>query len=433
MPITVVVDLQLGDCGKGKIVDLLAADADVVFRWNGGGNAGHHIINDRGEFKLHHVPAGVLSGKLSVLGNGMVIDPVTLLEEINNLKERGIAIDPSLLMISERAHIVFPWHKLEDAAVEAGAGGVGSTKRGIAYAYADKMRRTGMRFADFKEMDSLQAFDAVFARMGSELHRAQALYGECAYPRPARGLANEYVCAVFSLLPYVCQTEEVFWKALRDGKHLLGEGAQGYHLDIDFGRYPFVTSSSACAGGIYAGAGIPPTEVPRVIGVAKAYTTYVGTGPFPTELTDYPGPLIQEVGKEFGTTTGRKRRVGWFDCPMASTAVRQNGVSEVYLTKLDVLTGISELKIATSYHVPGGPGGYYSIKWPATAAEQGRIDPFYVDMKGWAYAIGEAKSLEEIRQNAPSALEYVKMLSSNIGARISAISVGPHRGQTFFM
>lgn len=430
MPITLVVDLQLGDCGKGKIVDLLAKDADIVFRWNGGGNAGHHIINDKGEFKLHHIPAGVISGKPSILGNGMVIDPVTLLHEIFDLQEQlGIKIDPTLLMISERAHIIFPWHKLEDGAVESGKTGVGSTKRGIAYAYADKMRRTGMRFADFKEMDSLVAFDVIHSRMESELKRISALYGEYDYPSPIRGMVNEYVCAISTLLPYVCATDEMLCQALRAGKKLLGEGAQGYHLDIDFGRYPFVSSSSACAGGIYTGAGIPPTEVPRVIGVAKAYTTYVGTGPFPTELTDYPGPLIQEVGKEYGTTTGRKRRVGWFDCPMAGVAVRQNGVSEVYLTKLDVLTGISELKIATSYHIPGG----YSVKWPATAAQHGRIDPSYVDMKGWAYAISHAKSLQEIKQNAPSAMEYVKMLESNIGAPISAISIGPHREQTFFV
>ncbi len=431
MPITVVADLQLGDCGKGKIVDLLAEKADIVFRWNGGGNAGHHVINDLGEFKLHHVPVGILRGKPSVLGNGMVIGPEKLDREIEGLQDKGISVTPKTLLISDRAHIVMPWHLLEDAAVESvsGRGGVGSTKRGIAYAYADKMKRRGYRFADFLDRPTELMLPGIRDRMDHELKRIRFLYGDqLDYEGGIYGSALSCVNAVYRLLGYVARTEEVLRKALKDGARLLGEGAQGFHLDIDFGRYPFVSSSSASVGGIYQGAGIPPSEIPRVIGVAKAYTTYVGTGPFPTEITEEPGPTICEKGKEFGTTTGRRRRVGWFDTEMVRAAALQNACREMIVVKLDILSGVAPLKVAANYYYRG----QCQIGVPSTAEKHEACTPLYSELPGWEYPLEEAGSLEQIEKNAPEAVDYARALGYLSGVKTIAISIGPHRNKTFF-
>lgn len=431
MPITAVVDLQLGDCGKGKLVDLLSEKADIIFRWNGGGNAGHTIVNDDGEFKLHHIPSGAVSRKRCVLGNGMVIDPVVLAGERAMLSGRGYATDPGTFMISDRAHLVAPWHCLEDAMVEGGGkSGVGSTKRGIAYAYSHKMRRTGLRFADFVGQTFKASLELIQTRLEDELGRIRLQYGPCDYgEKPIHELAYEYASAIFSLLPNVCATEVVLTDALARGEYLLGEGAQGHFLDIDFGRYPYVTSSTACAGGIFAGTGIPPREMPYVIGVVKAYMTYVGTGPLPTEMPEGVASVVQDVGAEFGTTTGRRRRVGWFDAPMVREAVIRNAVSEVCVTKLDVLTGIPVLKVASGYL----KDGVYSEKCPALAEDIGKLVPHYAEMSGWDYDIGKASSFEEIRKNAPDAIRYLKLLERKIGAPIATLSTGRHRNQTFFI
>ncbi len=431
MPITVVVGAQNGDEGKGKVSDIFAARADYNIRYYGGANAGHTTLNDLGEFKLHLSPCGILRGRPSILANGMVIEPNTLVEEIRYLQNRRIAVSPKLLMVSDRAHFVMPWHLLEDEAVEtfSGRGGVGSTKRGIAYAYADKMRRRGFRPADFLAHSREQMATKVYDRMVQERERIHFMYGPQFYYTGGLAKAmDECIQAIYKLLPYVTRTEEVLRKALKDGAHLLFEGAQGYYLDIDFGRYPFVTSSSPCAGGIYQGAGIPPTEVPRVIGVAKVYETYVGSGPFPTEFDKDLGGFVRSRGKEFGTTTGRPRRVGWLDIPMLRTSVEANGCQEIILVKTDILSGLSPLKIAVGYQLNGGRCDYV----PSTAEEHALCAPVYKEVPGWDYPLEQAKSLGEIEQNAPQLLDYARMIESQVGAKVIALSTGAHHDQTFF-
>ncbi|MBI2099537.1 adenylosuccinate synthase [Candidatus Uhrbacteria bacterium] len=430
MPITVVVGAQNGDEGKGKVVDIYSPSADYVSRYYGGANAGHTIINHSGEYKLHLIPGGILRGKPSVLANGMVIEPNTFVEEVRYLLNKGIAVRPGLLMVSDRAHFVMPWHLLEDEAVEnsSGRGGVGSTKRGIAYAYADKMRRRGFRPADFLARRE-QMTARVCDRMVQERERIRFMYGaNLDYAGGLNKTLVQCVDAICQLLPYVTRTEEVLRHALKDGAHLLFEGAQGYYLDIDFGRYPYVTSSSPCAGGIYQGAGIPPTEVPRVIGVAKVYETYVGSGPFPTEFDEDLGGFVRSRGKEFGTTTGRPRRVGWLDIPMLRTSVEANGCEEIILVKTDILSGLSSLKIAVGYNLNGERCDYV----PSTAEEHALCAPVYREVPGWDYPLEQAKSLGEIEQNAPQLLEYARMIESRVGARVIALSTGPHHDQTFF-
>lgn len=430
MPITVVVDLQLGDCGKGKIVDYLAKDADVVFRWNGGGNAGHHVINELGEFKLHHIPVGILRGKTSVLGNGMVINPVSLCAEIDELSVKGFKVK-NRLFVSDRAHLVMPWHLLEDEAVEASSGraGIGSTKRGIAYAYADKMRRKGFRLADYASGFGAKSLSDIRDRMAAELKRIRFLYGKkFNYEKGIEETSLIYWGAICRLMEFSRYTENFLRASLKNGARLLGEGAQGFHLDIDFGRYPFVSSSSACAGGIYQGAGIPPTEVPRVIGVAKAYTTYVGTGPLPTEFDKKMGEYICDRGKEYGTTTGRRRRVGWFDVPMAQMATEQNGCREMILMKLDVLSGISPLKIAHIYELRGK--GF--IRVPSDAESHQACAPVYMELDGWEYPLEQINDLAHIERTAPQAIEYAKTIGHLVGVKVIALSTGAHHDQTFF-
>lgn len=429
MPITAIVGLQNGDEGKGKVVDLYSSRADFVVRGSGGGNAGHTIINDRGEFKLHHIPAGVLRGKPSILGNGMVIDPKELDAEIEDLRAKGLKIDPNILKISDRAHLVMPWHILEDEAVEASSGGIGSTKRGIAYVYADKMRRRGYRLADFASIPIERMTPQICARMEDELNRIRFLYGpKFNYQDGLYGSVLLYVGAIYRLLPYVTRTEEVLRKALKDGANILYEGAQGYHLDIDFGRYPYVTSSSPCAGGLYQGTGIPPSEVPRVIGVAKVYETYVGAGPFPTEFDKDLGNLVCERGQEFGTTTGRRRRVGWLDISMLRMAVEVNACKEIILVKTDILSGISPLKISVGYDLRGERSNYV----PSLAEEHALCTPIYRSVPGWDYPLGQAISLDEIKQNAPQLLQYVDVIQSLVDAKVIALSTGAHHDQTFF-
>lgn len=430
MPITTIVGLQSGDEGKGKVVDLYSGRADFVVRGSGGDNAGHTVINEFGEFKLHLIPAGVLRGKPSILGNGMVINPKKLDEEIEELRLKGIVISPNILKISDRAHLVMPWHILEDEAVEASSGGgIGSTKRGIAYAYADKMRRRGYRLADFAGIPVEKTMPRICARMSEELKKIHFLYGpEFNYQDGLYGSALFYTSAIYRLLPYATRTEELLRKALKDGANILYEGAQGYHLDIDFGRYPYVTSSSPCAGGIYQGTGLPPSEVPRVIGVAKVYETYVGNGPFPTEFEKDLGSFIGSRGKEFGTTTGRPRRVGWLDIPMLRTAVEANGCQEIILVKTDILSGISPLKIAIGYDLRGERCHYV----PSSAEEHALCTPLYAEFPGWNYPLEQATSLEEIMANAPELLQYARVIESLVDAKVIALSTGAHHDQTFF-
>lgn len=364
MPITVVVDLQKGDCGKGKIVDYLAPEHDAVFRWNGG------------------------------------------------------------------AHLVMPWHTLEDAAVERAAGSIGSTKRGIAYAYSDKMRRRGFRLADFAGMGKARSLAAIQNRAAEERKHIRFLYGEkLDYDNGFDYATAECWSAVSHLLEFATRTEELLRRLLDGGARLLGEGAQGYHLDIDFGCYPYVSSSSASAGGIYQGAGIPPSEVPRVIGVAKTYTTYVGSGPFITEMEEGIGRAISDKGKEFGTTTGRRRRVGWFDAVMVREAVRQNACSEMILVKLDVLSGMGAPKFCYIYRSDKGALG----RVPAYSEDQKNCRPVYEETLGWDYPLDNAFSLEEIMDSAPEAVDYARTVANFSEVKLLAISTGPHRDQTFFL
>ena len=376
--ITVVVGMQYGDEGKGKIVDFLAEKADVIARFAGGNNAGHTVIVGDKKYKFHLLPSGVISDKLNIIGNGTVIDPNVLLKEIDEMEEKGLRIDPSRLIISSSAHVIQEKHIEED---KAKCGNIGTTGRGIGPCYRDKIIRNGLRM-------------------------------------------GEYVKNNEKLKPFVKDTCFVLDRAIKDGKNILIEGAQGTLLDIDHGTYPFVTSSNPTAGGACTGLGIGPTKIDKVVGILKAYTTRVGNGPFTTELFDKDGEYLAEKGHEFGTTTGRPRRCGWFDSVIGRYSVIVNGIIEIALTKLDVLTGMKSIKICDSYEL----NGEVVKDFPLNNLEDAK--PVYFEMPGWDEDITECKSVDDLPLNCKN---YVKKIEELIGAKISIISVGPRRDQTIIV
>jgi adenylosuccinate synthase len=422
MPATVVIGTQWGDEGKGKLVDLLAADVDVVARFHGGNNAGHTLVVDGEKTVLNLVPAGVLHpGRVCMLGPGLVIDPAVLVAEIDGLRARGYLADDAWLRISERAHLIMPYHRAIDHARERlrGPGGIGTTGRGIGPAYEDKMARTGIRVGDlFDEAGFREALERNLAEKNAYL---EALLGEQPLAFPA--IHDAYVRYRERLRPYVTDTGVELRRALAAGKRILLEGAQGVMLDVDHGTYPFVTSSNAVAGAAAPGAGLPPRAIDRVVGIAKAYTTRVGAGPFPTELCDALGERLRADGDEYGATTGRPRRCGWFDAVVVRRAVELCGVDVVALTKLDVLTGIDPLRVGVAYDLDGvrldGP--------PATDSAWRRLRPVYEELPGWTEPLAGARTLAAL---PPNARRYVARLAELVGAPITLVSVGPGRDQT---
>lgn len=414
----IVVGSQWGDEGKGKIVDLLTPSIDVVVRFQGGANAGHTVIIGEQKTILHLVPSGILHEKcLCIIGNGVVVDPKVLIDEIDGLHEQGYLKDPSRLALSENAHLVLPYHRLIDQLREEQAGGtrIGTTGRGIGPAYEDKVTRVGVRAGDLVDLGvfrrRLEGVLPIKNRLIEMLGGKPMELGELM--AQAEGWSGR-------LASHVVDAEELVHARIRRGSRILFEGAQGTALDIDHGTYPFVTSSNTVAGGACCGAGVGPTAIDEVLGIAKAYTTRVGNGPFPTELADAVGEKLQTQGKEFGATTGRRRRCGWFDAVVVRHAVRVNGITMLAITKLDVLSGIDPLRICVAYEIDGKR----TESFPANAERFEAITPVYEEMPGFAEDISEVRRFEELPANAQ---KYVKRLTQLSGAEAAIISVGSER------
>ncbi len=420
MPAIVLLGAQWGDEGKGKATDILGDRVDYVVRYQGGNNAGHTVVIGDQKYALHLLPSGILSPNVvPVIGNGVVIDPAVLLEEIKGLNERGI--DTSKLVISSNAHLITPYHRTIDKVSERflGKAKIGTTGRGIGPAYADKISRIGIRVQDlFDESilqkklegalkDKNQVLTKVFNRKDMQVSE----------------ILEEYLSYAEILRPYIADTALLLNKALESGKTVLLEGSQGTLLDVDHGTYPFVTSSNPTAGGACTGSGIGPTKIERVIGIVKAYTTRVGSGPFPTELENEDGEKLRTIGHEYGTTTGRNRRCGWYDAPIARFAVRINGLTDFFLTKLDVLTGWEKIPVCVAYEIDGKR----VEEIPSSQTDFHHAVPIYEYLPGWTEDISKARSLSDLPKNAQDYVAYLEEIS---GAPMSAIGVGPGRDET---
>jgi adenylosuccinate synthase len=421
MSASVVLGAQWGDEGKGKITDILSEGADVVVRYQGGNNAGHTIVVDGERFVLSLIPSGVLYPAVTpVIGNGCVVDPAVLLAEMDMLEERGI--DSSRVRVSANAHLIMPYHRKLDAVMERFLGNqqIGTTKRGIGPAYMDKYSRHGIRIQDlFDPKIFRQKLDVALKDKNKHLTK---VYNQL--PMDAGEIADEYLALADRLLDHVTDTSLLIWKALREEKSVLFEGAQGTLLDIDHGTYPFVTSSNPTAGGVGPGAGIGPREIDSVIGVVKAYISRVGTGPFPTELHDDVGEKMVQIGGEFGTVTGRRRRCGWLDAVALRYAVRVNGLTEIALTKLDVLSHFDSLRIAVAYDSLGERHD----EFPRQQRVLYNCTPVYEDFEGWMSDISEVRRFEDLPAPAQQYVEQVEELAS---VPVTTISVGPSRDATF--
>ncbi len=425
MTTVVAVGVQWGDEGKGKIVDWLAPRADLVARFQGGNNAGHTLWVDGEKTVLHVVPSGILhDGKVNLIGPGVVVDPTVLFQEIDQLTTRGILKDPSRLRVSGRAHVILPWHVALDKARENAAGkrSIGTTGRGIGPCYEDKIARRGVRVADLLRPDALlEHLELVGEYKNFELVKWLGVD-----PVDIAGMHADLVEAGRRLEPYVDNTSRVIDDAMRAGKSVLFEGAQGTFLDVDHGTYPYVTSSSTVAGGVCQGSGIGPTKIDRVLGITKAYATRVGAGPFPSEDTGALGDRLRDAGEEYGATTGRPRRCGWFDAVILREAVRVNGLTDLAVNKLDVLSGFSELPIITAYKVDGK----VTEDFPATLDEVERAEPVTETMPGWEEDIRGVKSLDALPDNAR---RYVERLEALVDVQASFLSTGPGRDETIMV
>ncbi len=426
MACVVVVGTQWGDEGKGKVVDLLTEGVDGIVRFQGGNNAGHTLVVDGQKFILHLIPSGVLhQSKTCFIGNGVVVDPTVLLGEIDRLAERGVAVGPDRLRISDRAHLIMPWHQALDLAREKAKGkdAIGTTGRGIGPCYEDKAARVGIRGVDLTEPELLKA--KIEANLAEKNFWLTQYYKEPALD-PAAVLA-QFLALGQRLRPYLADVSLELNRMLESGRSLLFEGAQGTHLDIDHGTYPFVTSSNPVAGTACNGAGVGVTRLTNVLGLVKAYTTRVGGGPFPTELLDEIGRHLQDKGAEFGSTTGRPRRCGWLDLVVVRQAVRLSGITGLCITKLDVLTGLPSLKICKGYRLPDGSE---LETLPASLTRLGQCQPIYEELPGWDQDITGAKSLDDL---PPSCRAYLERLSQLAGAPLSLVSVGPDRDATIIL
>jgi adenylosuccinate synthase len=420
----VIVGTQWGDEGKGKIVDLLAEHAHVVVRFQGGNNAGHTMVVGGEQFICHLIPSGILQDKTCIIGNGVVVDPAVLLEEVDNLKNRGINIAEDRLLISERAHLIMPYHQSVDHAREQFKGDkkMGTTGRGIGPAYEDKATRRGIRFVDLLD-------PVVFAEKVHTILDEKNFYLKnylSADILDAQEIIDQYRIYAQRLAPHVANVSVVINEAIKAGQHVMFEGAQGTHLDIDHGTYPFVTSSNTLAGNACCGSGVGPKQIDEIIGIVKAYTTRVGQGPFPSELFDDIGDKIQEKGAEFGATTGRRRRCGWLDTVILRNAVRLNGLTGMAITKLDVLDGLESVKICTGYEYQGE-----IIKdFPASLDVLADCQPIYETLPGWAEDITNLRKLEDFPPNARSYLDRIADLAET---ELHIVSVGPDREQTIVL
>ena len=420
MSSVVVVGTQWGDEGKGKITDFLSENAEIIARYQGGDNAGHTIQFDGTTYKLHLIPSGIFyQDKISVIGNGVVVNPKSLIKELNYLKEHHIPT--TNLRISDRAHVILPYHILLDQLQEDAKGDqkIGTTIKGIGPAYMDKAARVGIRIADLLDKEIFEE------RLKVNLEEKNKLFTKIYEVDPIsfEEVFEEYYEYGQLIKEYVTDTSVILNEALDNGKHVLFEGAQGVMLDIDQGTYPFVTSSNPLAGGVTIGTGVGPSKIDKVVGVCKAYTSRVGDGPFPTELFDETGQQIREVGREYGTTTGRPRRVGWFDSVVMRHSRRVSGITNLSLNSIDVLTGLPVIKICVAYELDGKEITHY----PASLKDLARCKPIYEELPGWDEDITGCKTLEDLPENARN---YVKRVSELVDVRISTFSVGPDRTQT---
>ena len=420
----IIVGTQWGDEGKGKIVDLLAETADMVVRFQGGNNAGHTMVVGGEQFICHLIPSGILQQKTCVIGNGVVVDPAVLLKEMDTLESRGVDVGPERLKICEKAHLIMPYHQAVDHAREKFKGDkkIGTTGRGIGPAYEDKATRRGIRFVDLLDP---QVFDEKVNTILDEknFYLKNYLAAATLDPQP---IIDQYQKFAQRLAPHVTNVSVTIDAAIKENRQILFEGAQGTHLDIDHGTYPFVTSSNTVAGNACSGAGVGPKQIHDVIGIVKAYTTRVGQGPFPSELFDDIGDKIQEKGAEFGATTGRRRRCGWLDAVLLRNAVRLNGLTGLAITKLDVLDGLEFVKICTSYDYRGNK----RTDFPASLEVLGECKPIYETLPGWPENISGIRKLEDLPENVKS---YLNRIETLIQTPIDIVSVGPDRDQTIVL
>jgi len=419
-----IVGTQWGDEGKGKIVDFLAEYADCVVRFQGGNNAGHTMVIDGEQFISHLVPSGILQGKTCYIGNGMVVDPEVLVDEIEYLEKKGIDCGPEKLRISEKAHIIMPYHRAIDIAREQMKGGIkiGTTGRGIGPCYEDKVSRRGIRFVDL--IDPLEFREKVTTAIEEKnFYLKEFLKVDPLNPEEIIGVYSE---KAQRLAPHVENISVSLDKSIRAGHQILFEGAQGTHLDIDHGTYPFVTSSNTVSGNTTCGSGVGPKDISGVLGIVKAYTTRVGEGPFPSELFDDTGDFIQKKGVEFGATTGRKRRCGWLDMVMLKNSVRLNGLTGLVITKLDVLGELDTLDICTGYEFEGKITEFF----PASLKVLAECKPVYETLKGWSEDISGIRSFDELPE---STKQYLKRIEELAEVPIDIISVGPGRDETIIL
>ena len=418
--IDVVLGLQWGDEGKGKVVDVLTPDYQVIARFQGGPNAGHSLHFEGKKYVLHTIPSGIFrDGSINIIGNGVVIDPVILSEEIAKLEKDGVDVQGKLL-ISKKAHLILPTHRIIDAASEASKGKtkIGSTLKGIGPTYMDKTGRNGLRVGDIVSGEFEERYGRLKEKHIELLKQYDFPYDICDYEK-------EWLAGIENLKRFrFIDSEHVVNSLLQEGKAILAEGAQGSMLDIDFGTYPFVTSSNPTAGGACTGTGVGPTKITRVIGVSKAYVTRVGEGPFPTELFDEDGEKMRQIGQEFGATTGRPRRCGWLDLVILRYAVRVNGLTGIALNKLDTLTGLKELKVCVGYD----KNGEVITDFPADIHELDKCTPIYETLPGWTEDITKAKKPSDLPE---AAMNYIRFIEKQIGCPVELIGVGPDRTQSF--
>lgn len=421
----IIIGAHWGDEGKGKVIDILAEKSDVIVRYQGGNNAGHTVKIGAETFILHLIPSGILHpGKVCIIGNGVVLDPYAFFEEVRMLKKKGIHVE-GRLFVSDATHLLLPYHSLMDHLREENIhekGKIGTTKRGIGPCYADKVARLGIRVADLKTVESLrERLTAVLNEKNEALRKI--------YKHPGISF-NEIFKGLLKirkpLLDFSINTSVYLYEAARKKKHILFEGAQGTMLDVDHGTYPFVTSSNATVGGAITGSGVSPTLIDRVVGVVKAYTTRVGEGPFPTQFPPKLMEQIQKQGNEYGSTTGRPRRCGWFDAVITRHAVRINGLDELAVMKLDVLSGLKEIKIATHYRL----GSKRIEEYPTSTDEFARVQPVYETLPGWPEDITSVRKLKDLPKNAK---QYLKRLETLLETPIRMVSVGGDRAQTIFV
>lgn len=418
----VVLGAQWGDEGKGKMTDYLAEEADVVVRFQGGNNAGHTVEVEDRQYKLRLIPSGILhDDKLNVIGNGVVVDPIALFEEIDYLEREGVKVTPKKLIISDRAHVIMPYHKVLDKLKEKSRGknDIGTTGRGIGPCYTDKFERCGIRICDlmsetlFKDklQQNIEAKNPYITKVlgGEELNFEE--------------IASEYLNVAERLRPYVQDTSVRVYNEIKADKNVLFEGAQGMLLDIDYGTYPYVTSSNTTACGVASGVGIGPNMVTNAVGIAKAYTTRVGKGPFPTELDNEIGEWIREKGHEYGVNTGRSRRCGWLDLVILKTTVRVSGLTSLCITKIDTLAGLEKIKMCVGYKFEDKVIDYF----PASLEDLAKCEPIYEEFDGWDDSVADARSYEELPENAKV---YLKRIEEATGTKVSIVGVGPKRDQT---